>query len=662
VRDVRSAAWLGVVFAAAQGACHGAAVTPTSDAPGDAPPAAASTSHSASIAVSADGATVYVVNADADSVSVVDTTTRALRSEILLAGAHPAVDANGAYSPAVMPRALALSPDGATLYVTGQRAGALFAIDLASGTVAAPIAVGSEPIGVVVAGDGGAIFVACGQDGTVVRVDAASRQVTATAQVGAEPWSLGFAPDGELLATAFLAGNLAALDPATLAVGTSWPIPDTAPRGDQRLAHGQVRGLYDVATRPGSAQVWVAHVMLGTDTAQPALDFESTVFPSLSILVGGTYVRTLSTDAQDVVGIDGSFGDVVSGPHAIAFTSDGAYALVVDTGSEDVLAVDANSGVEATLLRPLPGHMPEGIAISPDGTEAYVDERNTNDVAAISIDRTNGIALAVDGAPIPRLASDPMPAQLRLGQHLFYSANSDEYPITTNHWVSCASCHLEGRSDAVTWNFAQGPRDTPSNAGGMLGTGFLFRTADRNEVQNYWKTIDVEQGGDFDCMAPAACPAAQTTLLDAIEAYVDHAIPLPIPPTTDPALVARGQAIFNDPTVGCAGCHTGPRFTDSGAGNPTLDLTGPVVLHDVGTCATAGYPDVAHTDIDGDPRAACLFDTPSLSGVAASPPFLHDGSAPTLHDVLEKTRGTMGDITSLSADDEAALVEYLRSL
>jgi cytochrome c peroxidase len=57
-----------------------------------------------------------------------------------------------------------------------------------------------------------------------------------------------------------------------------------------------------------------------------------------------------------------------------------------------------------------------------------------------------------------------------------------------------------------------------------------------------------------------------------------------------------------------------------------------------------------------------MFDTPSLSGVASSPPYLHDGSAPTIHDALELTRGKMGDITSLSADDEAALVEYVRSL
>ncbi|CAN5157736.1 hypothetical protein BH11MYX1_BH11MYX1_02010 [soil metagenome] len=45
---------------------------------------------------------------------------------------------------------------------------------------------------------------------------------------------------------------------------------------------------------------------------------------------------------------------------------------------------------------------------------------------------------------------------------------------------------MEGRSDQVTWLFAQGPRDTPSNAGGTVGTGLLFRTADRTQVADYW--------------------------------------------------------------------------------------------------------------------------------------------------------------------------------
>jgi len=619
-------------------------------------PAPVRADHSSSIVATADA--IYVVNADADSVSILDPQARSLVTEILLAPAAPVPAADETFTPAVQPRALALAPDGATLYVTGQRSGMLYAIDLASRAVRS-VAVGSEPIGVVVSPDGDTVYVACSQDDTVVAVATRHLTVTQRIAVPAEPWALAWSPaDGSLLVSHLLGPGITALElePDGLAVRATWTVPDTAPRGDKRLAHGEVRGLYDLAARPGSDELWVAHLMLGTDTAQPDLDFESTVFPSLSILRSdGTYHTTLSTDALDLPGIDGSFADIVSGPHAFAFTSDGALALVVDTGSEDLLAVDAERDVEVDLLRPLPGHMAEGLALSPDESVAYIDERNTGDVAVVRIDRSGDhVALTVDGT-IPRMMADPMPMHLRLGQHLFYSANSDEYPITKNHWVACASCHIEGRSDAVTWRFEQGPRDTPSNAGGMLGTGFLFRTADRNRVQDYWHTINIEQGGTFD-------PSTDAELLDLIAHYVNHGIPLPVPPTTDPALVAAGKAFFERPDIGCAGCHTGPRFTDSGAGNPTLDLAGPVMLHDVGTCATSPFADADHTDVNGDPRAACMFDTPSLSGLASSPPYLHDGRARTIHDVLELTRGTMGNIQPLSGADEDALVEYLRSL
>jgi YVTN family beta-propeller protein len=427
-----------------------------------------SDAHSSSIAVAANGRTVYVVNPDADSVSIVDVVQRTLSAELLLASAHPAVAADGSYTPAVMPRALALSPDERALYVTGQRSGALYAIDVASRAVrSTPVC--SEPVGVVVSPDGQRVYVACTQDAEVATVSASSLQVAARTPVAAAPWGLAWSPsDGALLVTHFQGDGITVIEPTSGQARTTWPLPAVAARGDRTLAHGQVRGVYDVARRPATDELWVAHLLLGTDTAQPALDFQSTVFPAVSIVHAdqGRYQATLSIDA-DAPGIDGAFGDVVSGPHALAFTHDGDYALVVDTNSEDLLAIDARTSIQAGLLRPLPGHMPEGIAIAPDGSRAYIDERNTGDVAVVALDRSSGkLAMTVDGPPIPRLTSDPMPAELRLGQHLFYSANSDEYPVTQNHWVACASCHLEGRSDAVTWLFAQGPRDTPSNAGG----------------------------------------------------------------------------------------------------------------------------------------------------------------------------------------------------
>jgi mono/diheme cytochrome c family protein len=281
---------------------------------------------------------------------------------------------------------------------------------------------------------------------------------------------------------------------------------------------------------------------------------------------------------------------------------------------------------------------------------------------------------------------------MRHGQFLFNTANSDLVPITNNHWMACATCHVEGRSDAVTWRFLAGPRDTPSNAGGVGDTGFLLHTADRRAVTDYWQTIDDEQGGQFFSTGPDGGKVEtteQALILDLqdLQTYVNLAIPVPVPPTTDPTLVAAGETLFYSGDVGCSSCHSGPAYTDSGEGNlPGLVLEDKVLLHDVGSCNTGDYPDVDHTDEDGNPRYPCAlpagatcpngelscvgFDTPTLRGVAASAPYLHDGSAPTIRDVLLKLKGSsggalgtghMGDITNLTDAQLDALVEYVRA-
>ncbi len=656
-----------VLFAAA--ACLSCGSSSSSSSPQPTPQ-----THSTPIAVSPDGARLFVVHPDADSVSILGVAARSLEHEIQLGAAPPSGDpTTHRFDPAVMPRALALDSGGKKLYVTGERSGRVYAVDTASASVTQSVAVCSEPIGVLVSRDDSKLFVACSGDDEIVELDAASLAVVATLATPRKPWSLAWGSDGEtLLATHLLGPGVSALATHPLALTATWIVPDRGPETDPTEPHGLVRGIYDVAARPGTDELWVAHIMLGTDTPQPALVFNNTVFPALSILDGtGNQVARLSVQAN--TGDNGAFGDVVSGPRSMTFSQDGKYAFVVDADSEDLLVVDAVNRVEATLVRPLPGHLPEGIIGY--GDEIYVQERNTEDVVAFKVQGADGdgsaLSITQDGPPIPSVSTDPMSTvpSLRLGQKLFYSANSDDEPLTQNHWVACATCHLEGRSDAVTWLFAQGPRDTPTNAGGLLDTGFLFRTADRTKVQDYWKTIDVEQGGDF------APNGAQQPLLDAIAAYVNYAIPAPVPPTTDEAhqlqpsalasLRTQGETIFQQ--IGCAMCHSGPAKTDSGSGNAMLDLSGPILLHDVGTCVTSGpWPDVSHDDIAGGPRAACAFDTPALRGLVDSAPYLHDGSAAKLEDVLPAMlRASVAANASppvLTPAQQQALVEYLRSL
>jgi hypothetical protein len=58
------------------------------------------------------------------------------------------------------------------------------------------------------------------------------------------------------------------------------------------------------------------------------------------------------------------------------------------------------------------------------------------------------------------------------------------------------------------------------------------------------------------------------------------------------------------------------------------------------------------------------IDTPMLPGVAATAPYLHDGSAATLRDVLVTANplGLHGSVSGLSAAEIDSLVEYLLEL
>lgn len=657
--------------------------SPTQPAPRYAP------RQSQSLALSTDGSVLAVVNPDADSLSIIDTADRRLRREIAL-GPRPQPSPDGRFEPALGPRSVDLSADSKLAYVACQWSGQVLTVDVEAGIVRSALRVGAEPVAVLRHPDGSALFVSVYQSGEVLRLpllsDGNPSLTGATRQPTRErPWGLALDEGGRTL---FVARFL--LDPGIdrFDANTMTPLGHSniakVPLANSRLVrNGEARGLYSLAVRPraaavdgmplsptgndGSAavesEVWVGHLLLNVTTAQPDLDFESSVFPALTVQgTDGSPRAMLSTDSR-LPGLDGELADIVSGPRSIAFTPDGRFALVVSMSSEDVLLIDADRKVQAGLLRPLPGDLPEGIVVSPDGKTAYVDQRASADVAVLHIAQAgeSGAPLRRDGAVIPRLqSSDPMPADLRLGQRLFYSANSSEFPMTRNFWVACASCHLEGRSDAVTWRFAQGPRDTPSNAGGTQGTGFLLRTAGRNSLAQYDETARAEQGGSIDQKR-----SQDRALLDALAAYVDRAIPFARSPERDgetgapsPA-AARGQAVFM--RLGCQRCHSGPRYTDSGSGNPSLDLKGPLTLHDVGTCATMPHADQPSPAYDGSPREACLFDTPSLNGLFDSAPYLHDGSAPTLSDVIDR-KVRFFKLAPPSAAETADLVAFLRSL
>src|SRR5690606_21889100 len=114
--------------------------------------------------------------------------------------------------------------------------------------------------------------------------------------------------------------------------------------------------------------------------------------------------------------------------------------------------------------------------------------------------------------------------------------------------------------------------------------------------------------------------------LDALAAYVESLTTLPRSPHRGPARALTAQAEagripFQSPALSCTTCHAGASLTDSQFVAPAEAL-----LHDVGTITPASGQRL------GGPLLG--IDTPTLVELWNTPPYLHDGSATTLLDVL----------------------------
>jgi cytochrome c peroxidase len=214
--------------------------------------------------------------------------------------------------------------------------------------------------------------------------------------------------------------------------------------------------------------------------------------------------------------------------------------------------------------------------------------------------------------------------------------------------MSCASCHFDGEHDGRTWLFTSGPRNT-TTLRGIAETRPFHWSADRDEVQDFEFTVRTLQAGSGLITAGDPNPelgppnAGRSADLDALAAYV---LSLTVKPGPFGGNVDRGRAIFNRGDVGCVTCHTAPRYSDS-----TITAN-PFVLHDVGTGGGPGE------------RLGSAFDTPALRGIWDTAPYLHDGSAPTLRDVIvtRNSSDRHGHTSQLSESEIADLIAFLRSL
>jgi mono/diheme cytochrome c family protein len=191
--------------------------------------------------------------------------------------------------------------------------------------------------------------------------------------------------------------------------------------------------------------------------------------------------------------------------------------------------------------------------------------------------------------------------------------------------LACASCHPEGRDDGHVWTFSgEGQRRTQTLAGTLAGTAPFHWGGNLPTLSFLMDEVSTRRMGGV---------IQSSARVEALQGWLLALQPLrpAVSPVVEQSQVDQGEALFQDETVGCASCHSGPSFTNNRN-------------EEVG-------------------RGAAL-QVPSLIGIGMRAPYMHDGCAATLMDRFDPACGGdgHGDIAGLDAADLEALVAYMNTL
>lgn len=270
----------------------------------------------------------------------------------------------------------------------------------------------------------------------------------------------------------------------------------------------------------------------------------------------------------------------------------------------------------------LAGHGPRGLCLSPDGRRLAIAEYFSGSVSLM--DTISGAFRTASLGP-----SGP-PDAARRGEQRFHDAT-----LSFQRWMSCATCHPDGRADGLNWDLLNDGMGNPKNNRSLLNAHRPGPKMAHGIRATF--SIAVAAGFKFFHRTP------QKGEQEDIEAYIRSMRPFPSPHRIGPdrsrlsPKALEGKALFESKRTRCASCHSGPLFTDGR-------------IHDTGT----------RDEYD----TAGTFVTPPLVEVWRTAPYLHDGSAVTIMDVLTgSNRSDRHGVTShLSRKQLEALAEYVLSL
>ena len=590
-----------------------------------------------SVAVGVDGKALYIAESGAGQIAVFDIALGKV-TKVISVGENPV--------------GLDISADGSKLYVTTAiPEGKVQIIDVRDGTVIYGIATGHTPVSVVASPDGKMLYVCNQLDNNVSVIDLRSKKQVAAIAVAREPVAAALTSDGKFLFVAnhlpagpanadYCASVISVIDAVTKTVIKNIELPDGSTN---------VRGI---TISPDGKNAYVTHLLGRYQFPVTYLEkgWINTNGMTVIDVPQQRYVNTVLLDDVD---------HGAANPYGVACTADGKSILVTHAGTYELSVID-REGLHSQLLpartareftseihsqaggkrsdpsysaKDVPNDLTflaglrrriklDGIGLrgfAVVGTKAYVAEYFTDSIGVVDTDPLT--QQAVRSIPL----GETRPASfVRKGEVLFNDAS-----LSYQNWNSCTSCHTgNGRASALNWDLLNDGVANPKNTRSLLlshQTPPAMITGVRANAEDA-----VRSGIRYVQFASTTERKAQ-----AIDAYLKSLEPIRSPYLVDGKLskaAANGRTLFNK--AGCALCHSLPLYTN-------------MQKYDVGT----------GTEKDDNRE----YDTPTLIEVWRTAPYLHDGRAVTIKDVLTKfnkddRHGRTSELTDTQIEDLAAFV------
>ncbi len=540
------------------------------------------------------------------------------------------------------PTGLALSDDESTLFVTaGAENGKLYIIDLTAGVIKDFIPVGHTPNSPVFSKTRNLLYVNNQFNNDISVVDINLKEVITRIPVLREPVSSVITPDGKFLYVA----NLLPSGPADIgSISSAISVIDLSTNElvkNIELPNGS-NGVNGITISHDGKYVYAVHILARYQmpTTQLERGWMNTNAMSIIDADNKSLINTVLLDDTDLG---------AANPWSVACTDDGNYICVSHAGTHEISIIDrkalhnklrdveAGMNVAGRTMKPgdvkndlafvaglrrrvkLTGLGPRGIAVF--GHTVYTAEYFSESIGVVDIDdKSKKSSFSI------KLGSGTEFSPVVRGEFLFHDAEH-----CFQQWQSCSSCHPGGgRSDALNWDLLNDGVGNPKNSKNML----LAHKTPPAMVTGIRDKAETAVRAGIKYIQFANLPEEDAR---AIDEYLKS-----LQPVVSPYLVKgqlseaakRGEKIFG--VAKCGDCHSGPLYTN-------------MQKYNVGT--------------GKEKDKNVLFDTPTLIENWRTAPYLYDGRAANMKEVVTtyNSEDKHGSTSNMSEQEINDLVEFILS-